>query len=194
LPDTETWKFINTFAPWLSAVGTLSAVATSLWLAQRDRRIRLAVRASLRIQLLRGGGPGHGDRFLSVNVVNRGRRAATISGIGWRFGLPRRHEFLADHQGTTLPAKLEDGDEAEFLFPLDQFATGFLNAFPKRSLIPLPALRLATMEAIVVTTGGKTFYATITPDLRRELVTRAKNKWARRQPNAPMQRPRRELP
>jgi hypothetical protein len=86
LVDEEPWKFINTFAPWLSAIGsTLSAVATSLWLAQRDRRVKLSVRASLRIWLIPGGGPGHGYRFVSVNVINQGRRPATVSGIGWRF-------------------------------------------------------------------------------------------------------------
>lgn len=178
MPDKETWKFINTFAPWLSAIGTLAAVATSLWLAQRDRRIRLAVRASLRIQFMRGGGPGHGDRFVSVNVINRGRRTANVSGIGWRLGLVNRREFLVpDYQGSTLPAKLEDGDEAAFLFPLDQFAIGLLAALPRRALMPLPGLRLVSMQAIVSTTVGVTFYAGITKDLRRELARRANVKW-----------------
>ena len=178
MPDKETWRFINTFAPWLSAVGTLAAVATSLWLAQRDRRIRLAVRASLRIQFIRGGGPGHGDRLVSVNVINRGRRAATVSGIGWRLGLLKRREFLVpDYQGTTLPAKLEDGDEAAFLFPLDQFASGLLDALPRCALLPLPGICLGTMQAIIATTAGRAFYATITRDLRHELARRAKAKW-----------------
>lgn len=180
MPDTENWKFINTFAPWLSAIGTLAAVATSLWLAQRDWRLRLAVRASLRILLIRGGGPGHGDRFVSVNVINRGRRAATVSGIGWRLGLLKRCEFIVpDREGPTLPAKLEDGDEAEFLFSLDQFATGVLNALPRRALMPLPRIRLATMQAIIATTTGRTFCATITADLRKELARRANAKWGK---------------
>jgi hypothetical protein len=41
--DTETWKFINTFAPWVSAIGTIAAVITSLYLAIRDYKIRLKV-------------------------------------------------------------------------------------------------------------------------------------------------------
>lgn len=176
--DQKTWTFINTFAPWLSAIGTLAAVLTSLWLAQRDWRVRLAVRASLRIQLIRGGGPGHGDRFVSVNVINPGRRAVTVSGIGWRLGLLKRREFLVpDYDGPTLPTKLEDGDEAAFLFPLDQFATGLLNALPRRAFMPLPRFRLATMQAIVATTAGRAFYASITKDLRKELARRAKVNW-----------------
>lgn len=178
MPDQETWRFINTFAPWLSALGTLAAVATALYLAYHDRRINLAVRASLRIQFIRGGGPGHGDRFVSVNVINRGRRRATVSGIGWRLGLLKQREFLVpDYRGPTIPAKLEDGDEAAFLFPLDQFASGLLDALPRKALIPLPGIRLASMRAIVATTAGRAFYATITRDLRQELARRAAAKW-----------------
>jgi hypothetical protein len=46
--DRETWRFINTFAPWLSAVGTLVAVAVSLYLARKSNRIELEVSAGLR--------------------------------------------------------------------------------------------------------------------------------------------------
>jgi hypothetical protein len=35
--DRETWTFVNSFAPWLSAIGTLAAVITSLYLATADR-------------------------------------------------------------------------------------------------------------------------------------------------------------
>jgi hypothetical protein len=46
--DQETWRFINTFAPWLSAIGTLTAVAVSLYLARRSDRQKLEVRVGLR--------------------------------------------------------------------------------------------------------------------------------------------------
>jgi hypothetical protein len=43
--DKEIWQVINTFAPWLSAIGTVSAVIASLYLATRDRRISLKISA-----------------------------------------------------------------------------------------------------------------------------------------------------
>lgn len=47
--DVEFWKFINTFAPWLSALGTIAAVVVSLYLARRDKSIRLEVSAGHRL-------------------------------------------------------------------------------------------------------------------------------------------------
>ena len=41
--DRETWKFINTFAPWVSALGTTAAVIVSLYLALRTARVKIRV-------------------------------------------------------------------------------------------------------------------------------------------------------
>ncbi len=131
--------------------------------------------------MISGGGPGHGKRYVSVTVTNQGRRTATISRFGWRFGLPpsvsfgglkRRHFIGPDHEGTTLPAKLEDGEYAMFSVPLEQFATALLNGCSKSVLLPFPYLRFMTMQAFVPTTAGKTFYATVSKDLRQELTKR----------------------
>jgi len=175
MPDRETWRFINTFAPWLSALGTIAAVATSLYLAQRDRRINLKVRASLRIQFIQGGGRGHGDRFVSLNIANRGRRPAMITGVGFRFGEVRRQEFLPPSpQGTPIPVKLEDGDEAAYLYPLDDFCAGLFGSIPPKLFCPFPSVRLRSARAIVATSVGKAFYAPFTRDLRRELGRRVR--------------------
>lgn len=175
MPDYEAWKFINTFAPWVSALGTVAAVVTSLWLAGRDRLIHLSVRAALCRQM--------GARFTTVTVTNVGRRTATVGAIGWRIGWFRRldllglkrQEFIWPHyEGTELPAKLLDGDYAQFNHPLDVFADAILNTLDRRSLRPWPYLRFGTMQAIVSTTAGRTFYATITKDLRKELASRVR--------------------
>src|SRR5688572_19989531 len=41
----KTWEFINTFANWPSAIGTLAAVGVALYLAFRERRISLKLSA-----------------------------------------------------------------------------------------------------------------------------------------------------
>ena len=78
------------------------------------------------------------------------------------------------YEGTALPAKLLDGDYAQFNHPLDVFADAILKGLDRRSLHPWPYLRIGTMQAIVSTTAGKTFYATITKELRQELASRVR--------------------
>jgi hypothetical protein len=46
MPDRETWKFLNTFAGWVSAAATFTAVVTSLYLARRSDRVVLVPVAS----------------------------------------------------------------------------------------------------------------------------------------------------
>lgn len=173
MPDRETLRFINSFAPWFSALGTISAVVTALYLAQRDRRVNLRARASLRVQFIVGGGPGHGERFVSINVSNRGRRPATITGLGFRIRGVQRGELLpSSPMGSKIPIKLEDGDEAAYLYPLDVFCGGLFQAMPAEAFRPFPALRLRTAQAIVATSVGRAFYATFSKDLQRELLAR----------------------
>ena len=51
----DTWEFINSFAPWLAAFGTVAAVIVSLYLARTDKRIRLAIYEGVRIITVRTG-------------------------------------------------------------------------------------------------------------------------------------------
>ncbi len=51
--DRSLWLFINSFAGWLSALGTIAAVIVALYLARRDSRIRLKVVVGLRLLLQR---------------------------------------------------------------------------------------------------------------------------------------------
>ena len=173
MPNQNTWRFINTFAPWFSAAGTIAAVITSLYLSQRDRRINLKVRASLRIQFVSGGGSGHGDRFVSIDVVNRGRRPVIITAVGFRYRAVRRGELLpSNHLGSSIPTKLADGDEGTYLYPLEDFCSGLFRNLPPESFRPFPSLGLLSARAIVVTSVGKVFYAPFTKGLRVEIAQR----------------------
>jgi hypothetical protein len=176
MPDRETWRFINTFAPWLSAMGSLSAVITALYLAQRDRRLNVRVRASIRIQFFVGGGPGHGDEFVSVNVVNKGQRPARIARIFWRVGIMKTSTFFhtvpTAPGSSTLPTKLEDGDEAAFIYPIDAFFAGFLEGRPRNAFGRLSRLQSFFMRVQVSTSTGRVFSARISRDMQREVVRR----------------------
>lgn len=173
--DQETWKFINSFAPWLSAMGTLVAVVVALYLSQRDRRIHLKVRASLRVRLVRGGGLGGGARFVSVNISNIGRRATSVTGLGFKFPTACRGEVLPPlPEGSALPVKLEDGDEAAYLYPLEAFCDGIFAVVPPKSFMPAPSIRLRLARCIVATSHRRAFLVPFTGDLRQELADRVR--------------------
>ena len=74
----EVWLFINSFAPWLSAVGTIAAVMATVYFAWRTHRIRLEVSAGHRLLV----GPGSSQPFpelLAIRVVNTGYRNVNIT-------------------------------------------------------------------------------------------------------------------
>lgn len=134
--DKEGWEIINAVATCLGVIATFTAVLVSLWLASRPDRLNLTGRAGIRV-LLTPGEPGRPE-LLMMEIVNRGRRPAKITGIGWEFGArrSRRKHFVQqidrhDRMSSALPIILDDGAEARWYHPfapwasrVDMFATG----------------------------------------------------------------------
>jgi len=77
LIDHNTWQFINSFAPWLAAIGTLLAVILSLYLARRDRNIRLTVDAGLVVMVPDGGGSS--EDIIMISATNIGHRSVVLT-------------------------------------------------------------------------------------------------------------------
>ena len=78
--DRETWEFINSFAAWFSAAGTIAAVITALYLATQDRRIHLKVTAGIRLVISEYRGVENED-LIVIRVTNVGHRSAKITGV-----------------------------------------------------------------------------------------------------------------
>lgn len=172
--DKETWQFINTFAPWLSAIGTLSAVVISLYLATKDRRIALRVDASLKTLIQTGA---RSQDFATISVVNVGRREATITGIGWKIGLIRKTNLFqvpgAPLYSTRLPSKLHDGESASYFMSVQPDPAGYdWVGETKKHLGKFPRLRVLTMKAQVFTSVGKTVEVRVDHSIH-SLLTRA---------------------
>jgi hypothetical protein len=167
--DENIWKFINTFAPWLSALGTLAVVITSLYLAMRDRRIRLKVKAGFRRIVAIGQTLNQGANVISIYVTNTGYRSVTIIGLYWKFGIFRKRIYEQtpgyDFNSSSLPVKLADGEEASYHIP---------EIFFKRNLTTLEQgiskeylkLGVKFIKIGVYTTLGKTFEYTIEKGLQ----------------------------
>ena len=67
-PECEdTWLFINSFAPWVSAVGTVLISGVALWLSVRDRRVQL--RATLSSGVIPQDNPSILNFFVYVTKI-----------------------------------------------------------------------------------------------------------------------------
>ena len=170
--DKETWRFINTFAPWLSALGTISAVIVSLYLATKNRRLDLKVTASVQT-LVHAGMPTRD--YVTISVVNLGGREATIMAIGWQFGLLRKkHLFQLPGLpifSTKLPARLRDGESANFFMPTTPEPSS-VEWVPmmKQHLGRWPRLSVLSLKAEVATSVGKTFRVRVHRNVRNLLT------------------------
>src|SRR5690348_7809500 len=114
------WELINSFANWLSAIGTLAAVIVSLWLAQRS-----APKAKLSVGIRAIVGPGSREPFpeyIVFRLTNHGERPLVVTQIGWRWGwlFWKQHaaQLYEPKLGSKLPVELAHGQEASWFIPM----------------------------------------------------------------------------
>jgi hypothetical protein len=171
--DQETWRFINTFAPWLSAIGTLIAVAISLYVALRSEWQKLDVRVVLRNVRIGKDEPWVFLRpnmnsnippdLLMVFITNVRRRTAALAEIYWQAGhgkkFPLRptppNEYSCDFCGA-----LKDGDYRYFSWPLEGsggLKRDFRKDFGDEFAGFLGAIRLRRLKLCVETSIGDAY-------------------------------------
>lgn len=172
----NSWMVINSFAPWLSALGTISAVIVALYLSSKDRP-KLRVSADTRILLDEGE---NYPEYLIIEAVNIGIRPIKITNVGWTIGFNRKKSFIqiikpdinnlhATMLSSQLPITINDGEEARWLVPIDTW-TGSFKSF----LSWCPRWELLSMKLVVATSHGVTFKATLGDGLKKALLE-AKN-------------------
>ena len=171
MPDREFWRFINTFAPWGSALASTAAVIAALYLARRGDRIRLQVVVGVRIVAMMGPVAPPPERYAVIQVTNVGRRTATITGLYFREARPfTRQEFVwlpAPHPLSTgtVPQTLADGESRMWLAPIATFTQGFADHF--RGVRGW--LRAGRFRGGVDTSAGGRFESEIDRTLRQAL-------------------------
>ena len=72
-----------------------------------------------------------------------------------------------------LPIRLKDGEEANYLIPLND-KTNWLRSFVKDFLLPFPKLRVWTVKIQALTSVGPRFESRVEKGLRDMLVKEAK--------------------
>jgi hypothetical protein len=174
--DRDTWRFINSFAPWLSAVGTLTAVIVSLYLARRAARLDVRVFPAI----VSVGVPGQQPwvEYFQNRAVNYGGRPAVISGIGlWLRGMPRQNWLWLppdNRLSAKIPARLDFGEEAQFLYPTATFNRDAKSVLERVRKSIFPKLTVRLLRIGVFTTTGQRFRVPLDIHLRKFILERSR--------------------
>ncbi len=159
--DRETWEFINSFADWFSALGTIAAVVVSLYLALRETGARLRVTAGVYHLITPGEVPAESDEYFQIQVTNIGFRDVIIRGIIWRAGFFRKKHFIqmppSNLLSDQLPKKLAHGEEARLLFELARFKRGTARIQQALTGSRFPGLAAHSLKVGVHISTGEEF-------------------------------------
>jgi hypothetical protein len=180
----ETWQFVNTFAPWLSAFGTIAAVITALHLARRADKIQLQLRVGIRIVAVQGGGGDHGREYVWVSITNLSRRKANITHLFWK-PVPWRKSGLIwiapqNQYSSKFPITIDDGESANYALPVDEFRERFRDRASEMFSGFVGNVWLITLRFCASTSTGDTFYQRPEAELRALLREIANEKVANR--------------
>jgi hypothetical protein len=152
------WELYNSFAVWLSAIGTLAAVITSLYLAKYKSKPRAKLHTAI-VSLIEPGAGDNYPEFLVIRIVNTGDRNIMVTQIGWRTGLFKKRFAVQmfDHTNSSpIPIELLHGHEAQWFIPLDNKEAWFMQ-FAKKMLMPDYRLSCFTLRAQVFTSINRIF-------------------------------------
>ena len=176
--DRKLWEFVNSFASWLSALGTIAAVITALYLARRESRIDLRVNAGVRVMMIEGGGPR--AKYVSVEVTNVAPRAAIVTGVYWA-NWPRLVRWLLrTHIGVWIPPRnalsrgmpvsLVDGESARWMMPLADLGVNFADMAEPDLPGWVRWLKTMSVRIGISTSTGHTFERRVEKGIRREFL------------------------
>ncbi|MCY4153869.1 MAG: hypothetical protein OXD47_11250 [Gammaproteobacteria bacterium] len=167
----DSWLFINSFAPWLSAVGTIAAVVATIYFAKRGERVRLKISAGHRL-LVGQGMPEPFPEYLCIRVVNIGYRDTNVKNIGWKVRLFKKRyavqNIVQNQFSSKLPVLLRQGEEVNYLIPINK-ETNWLKRFCLDMLMPNPQVHIHFVKIWVTTSVGITFESKIESSLKKKL-------------------------
>ena len=171
-----TSECVNSFASWLSAIGTILITGLALWLSVRDRRIHL--KSNLTLGLLPSITSDRIDRAVFVlSFTNVGPRPVTVTNHCWviprQKGIVFFQPYLDPNTGglcSKLPLELTDGKEGHAFYP-DSFFLDLDN--PEKFLFHkkrhIAWLRIYFFKIRIVTTTGVRPYVKIARAVRTRL-------------------------
>jgi hypothetical protein len=166
--DRETWGFINSFAPWFSAIGTFSAVVVSLYFARKSSQARLKVSTGHRLIVERGRSD-YKPEFVVFRVVNKGSREVKVTGIGWQSGFMKRRYGYQDTgnspHSSKMPIMIGHGEEAIYYLELRK-GEKWIEDFSEKFLLPHPRWALLSLKPYANTSIGTVAYGKVEDGLK----------------------------
>lgn len=157
--SVEEWKFINTFAPWFSAIGTLLAVCVSLYISYCTRKIALSVSSGIFVF----NENGVDEEYLTISVTNTGYRTVFLNSlmcISFQVGLFKKtnigigHKYIDSHKSSSFPCKLGENEAAHLFLKINNSNINWLQNFKKEHL---KKYSLSTLRIVVYPNVGKPF-------------------------------------
>jgi len=153
----ECWKFINSFAPWFSASGTLLAVVVSLYIALSSRKISIDISSGV-------FDSGNGNELLIIKVTNTGFRTVVINHpacIRFQAGRFKKKKnivigsnYIDQQKTSTFPWRLTEGETAELVVNIKNNNGNWLQNFKKNYLT---GISVNTLKVIVFPNVSKPF-------------------------------------
>jgi hypothetical protein len=170
------WTVINSFAPWFSAIGTISAVVVALRLARRRVRPELKVGTEI------FSAPAFYTEqpppdYMIVRIVNHGEAEAQVdelrlvAGVFDRQLLTLRPEVAVCY--SVLPVSLRQGQPAKFIFTLQGTGNVIDNA-AVAMFLHKPWWRTWPLRVRAGTAVGLRFHAAAPMGLASRLRRRAR--------------------
>ncbi len=173
--NQDKWEFINTFAPWLSAIGTISAVILSICLARRDQNIRLEVSANHKLVISQDESEPFSE-YLVIRVVNLGHREAELVNIGWKVSFLKKRESIQkvtdSPLSSPLPVRLKGGQEESYYIRLSH-ENDWLGLLVGNMLSPYPKALSRLLKVRAFTSIGKTFESKLEKKLIEKIAEKA---------------------
>lgn len=143
------WKFVNSFATWVSALGTLLAVIVALYFSRKDKFIKLKV--EMNVLVLVGPDFPQSPEKIVVSVTNTGLRKAIVTGIGGTIGSLKKNHFQIipipnDGISGKFPVTLDEGESASFYFPVNFFKD--ISKKINRHLFPITTFKILAYTSV----------------------------------------------
>jgi hypothetical protein len=123
IPACDSWQCYNSFALWISSIGTVVISSLALWLSVKDRFLRMD--ASFKIGTIGGKDPNRLDTLVYIlSFTNVGARPITVTNYEWRIPLSKKgigkhitnpYNGSFGHRCTKFPVQLTDG-QSGYLF------------------------------------------------------------------------------
>jgi hypothetical protein len=149
--DHNKWMFINTFAPWLSALGTIAVVCVSLYLAKTKTKVTIEAAAAFAYV--------NNELFFLVTVVNTGPLDVEITGISISslFKQYSKYFFSFDTRfSNSLPTRLSFAQKANYLILITN-KDDFLKSRFADLIKPCPKIMVHMLRIVVDTSINKKF-------------------------------------